>query len=449
MAEAIYEPLAILTDAGPVPYLAESITPNAAADEWTVTVPSGVRFSDGTVLDADAVRANLEARTTSDLFKTWVQPISGVEAADDTTVVVKLSRPWPSFPVVLTTQVGDIASPTTLAGDGSTGVGTGPFVLADWQAGRTVAVTRNPAYRQAGLPHLDRIEFTVADAEQRRADLAAGRVDVAGISDPTALDALTGSMPALIVRQSSLATAVLNTSQPPLDDLRLRKALSMAVDREEVNATVFDGKATSTASPFPSGSPWAQTGATPLYNDTETATGLVDEVRTDGIDPTITLLAGTSPKQQQMANLLAEKWRAVGVTVTVSAPPDGYLEQVLNGDYQAALWTYDTPTDPDEWYPWFHSSSIEGGSTWFNLPRLRSPAVDRALDAGRTATTLDERLAAYGALEQALIDQVPAVWLAFLPDALVTGERGVGLVAEDDGGLGRGGRPWAVDAALP
>jgi peptide/nickel transport system substrate-binding protein len=109
VGRTVYEPLTIGgTDGEPHPYLLESFSPNGDSTVWTLVVRQGIKFHDGTDLNADAVAFNLERTRNSALVAKAVQPISGIQSDGAYTVTVTMSTPWAAFPVYLQSQLGRI-----------------------------------------------------------------------------------------------------------------------------------------------------------------------------------------------------------------------------------------------------------------------------------------------------------------------------------------------------
>ncbi len=196
VAVSIYDPLTWPNDKGEyVPYLAESVTPNADFTEWTIKLRSGITFTDLSPLNADTVKLNLDSyrgknpNISSVLFSLVLRTITDVSVTDPLTVVVKMSSPWVAFPAYLFSfgRMGMMAKaqltdnetcPTTL-------IGTGPFKLKDtWTPGTPVELVKNDHYWRKDangvqLPYLDAITFVgVIESAQRITQLEAGQLDL-------------------------------------------------------------------------------------------------------------------------------------------------------------------------------------------------------------------------------------------------------------------------------
>ncbi|MFM8862089.1 MAG: ABC transporter substrate-binding protein, partial [Acidimicrobiia bacterium] len=169
VARAVYDRLLARDENGRVvPELAEKISSSSNHSVWTITLRPDVVFTDGSVLDASVVATNLEAQRNAASNGGLLDPISSVTVVDRSTVTVTMYTPWSTFPEVLTTRVGTIAAPVTLAGFSDGPVGTGPFAYTRTEPDGTVVVAANRSYWRKGLPRLDEVRFVpIADAAER------------------------------------------------------------------------------------------------------------------------------------------------------------------------------------------------------------------------------------------------------------------------------------------
>ena len=191
---SVYDTLTSVTEDGKVvPYLADTVTPNADYTVWTFHARDGVKFHDGTPFDGAAMVDNMKrqyrvvphrqgASATSRRTPTARRRSS---LTDPMTMTITMKRPWVVFPLYLAAQPGMIASPTWLAAADkdptleSKPVGTGPFVFKDYKPGESFTATKNPDYWNKPYPYLDEFETRVIpDALTRASALEAGDVDL-------------------------------------------------------------------------------------------------------------------------------------------------------------------------------------------------------------------------------------------------------------------------------
>lgn len=433
VAGALYDPLAAFdADANVRPYLAERLDPNADGTRWTFRLRPGVRFHSGAPLDASAVVRFARAIADSPVIGPAARNIIGVEATGELTGVVRMRKPWTTFPAILTGQGGYVVSARQL--DDPEGEqhpdGTGPFRLKRWDLGEELVLVRNESYWRAGLPFLDAVDFRVVpDAADRLAGLRRGDLDVAAANNPQEVrefeaaagdDVHAGSgVPIHVERDSGPVDAdvvVFNTAVPPLDDVRVRRALSYATDRRALARVAGWSEDDLQDGPFHRDSPWYVDAGVPGY-DPDRARALVAEyladARRQGGDGTIRVrLLGAF--DVAVLRALAGQWAAVGVTATLEEIDlTRHIVIAVVGGYQTELLRYFGTVDPDGLWPFFSSETYgDPGTISLNVARLRDPGIDRAMDAGRATIDRDRRKEAYAAFQHRLADVVPGVFLA-------------------------------------
>jgi peptide/nickel transport system substrate-binding protein len=449
-ARAIYDPLAIVAANGVVrPFLAESITPNAEFTEWTVMLRPGITFTDGTAVDAAAVAANLQATGAGTLMRAALIDIAKnpdgslwIDEVDARTLVVHTGRggnpnqplPWPRFDVLFTLQWGLIASPTWLAeaaADPSQEfrpVGSGPFLVDSFTPRDRLVLARNPAYwRQdsngRSLPYLDQVEFRVIDdSETAAAALRSGDLDALVTADGATIAGLRGELPMIEQEQfSGTGYLLVDLDKPgPLQDRRVRCALSRAIDREELNDAVSGGifqPANGLFSPGQEG--YLADNGTSVALDVEGARRMLEEYESDtGEAVAVELRVPTAQWFAQMAELIVGHWGDVGVDASWSAlPQDALITSALFGtpDFTIVAWRGHAGFTVDEQNLWWNSAGAHpDGQPSLNLGRLRDPIVDDNLALARSSTDPDRRRAAAEAINRQMAEQcyqIPLSWL--------------------------------------
>ncbi|MER7005477.1 ABC transporter substrate-binding protein [Dactylosporangium sp. NPDC000555] len=245
-----------------IPRLAQSVTPNADATVWTIALRPGLTFSDGTSLDAAAVKYNWDRikdnpQLGSQCYTT-VQGFTSVDVASPTELRVTLPERRGSFPQQLfgngnlyTGTCTNIASPTALQKHGArygtspeTTVGAGPFVLKEAVPGDHLTLVRNPRYWDAPRPYLD--EITVKPSRDITTSVNAVMSGAAQLAAAQALTPDIGryeqaGFKYYMQPMNGAAMVILNASKPPLDDVRVRRALTLATDLDDLAKKNFFG----------------------------------------------------------------------------------------------------------------------------------------------------------------------------------------------------------------
>lgn len=460
VAQTIYDTLTVPNADGEyVPYLAESVESNEAADEWTITLRDGVTFHNGEALDAEAVKLNLDSYrganpdSIAPLFTFVFQNIEDVQVADPLTVVVTTKEPWAAFPAYLFSsgrlgmmapeQIGDAENcPRNL-------IGTGPFQLEEWVPNDHLTAVRFEDYWRAdeGLPYLDEITFRpVTDGGQRVNGLETGQFQIvhsSGAQEILDMQELADGGEFDLEQSDAFAEVsytLLNASKPPFDDVTARRAVAAAVDRAELNELINDGLNTLAQGPFSEDSLGYLDDTGLPAHDPDEARRLVEEYKAaNGGQFAFELVwSGTDPNTKQLADEIAQQLRDVGIEATVgnTADQSQFINDALGGNFQAFVWRNHPGGDPDLQYVWWHSGSP------VNFGRINDPEVDRLLDEGRSETDTEARSQIYEDLNRRFGEQAYNIWSWFTL-------WGIGSAANVHGLLGPelpggGGQPFPV-----
>lgn len=429
VARTIYDTLTAPNEDGEYePFLAESVEPNETYDEWTITLREGVKFHDGTDLDATVVKNNLDAyRGTYParnplLFRFVLQDIADVQVADPMTVKVMTTRPWPAFPATLfaSGRLGMMAQ-AQLDSDNCARemIGTGPFELENWTTGESLSATKNPDYWGTDadgnqLPYLDRIEYQpYPDGGARVNALLGGSVNMIHTASAQQIlqlreDAESGNVNLVESDEyAEVSYGMMNTSAPPFDSLTARKAVAYAVDQETFNQVVNEGLLQIASGPFAPGSMgYVEDAGLPRY-DLDEAKKLVAQYEQESGQPLkFTLQHTTDAEVTAAAQLLQEQARKAGMQVDLKAVEQATLiETVIGTEWQIATFRNHPGGDPDTQYYWWHSSQPT------NFGKFKDDEVDALLDEGRESSDPERRKEIYQELNKRLGEQVYNYWL--------------------------------------
>src|SRR5215831_2421419 len=357
-ARTVFDPLCVQAADGSVkPYLAQSVTPNADYTRWTITLRPGIRFHDGSPLDANVVKANLDGLAKGSLTGPFLFNMNHTQVVDQMSVQVTMNVPWVPFPSYLTTYVGHMAGLKQLADTSGRArpIGTGPFVFQEWLPGDHFTAVRNPDHWRSGLPYLDSITFRpIPDPASRGNSLLAGDVHLMHSSDTqNVADFL--DRPGFIQindRHSGLGEPdqnciMLNTAVPPLNDLRVRQALAYATDRQRVVATTYNGVSVPADGPFTPGSPYYGPTGYPSFDPVK-AKALVAAYEKEKGPISFTVSSVFMGRGRERAELVQAMWRDVGIRADIVQVEQARLIQnVIVGSYQACGWRQFNATDPD------------------------------------------------------------------------------------------------------
>lgn len=394
--------------------LAESLTTPDGGTTWVLKLRPGVLFSDGTTLDADAVRFNWARAADPGVRSPQFRIAKDLRLAvtDPATLTVTLPAPNPHFDGVVARSLAFVGSPKAIAADpagfAANPVGAGPFVLASWTRGSQMTFERNPRYWQPERPHLDRLVVKTAPDERQQVDtVASGGADLLLASAATQAGAARDA--GLAVAEAVMAggfMVVFNTTRAPFDDVRARQAFAAALDTSDLVRTVYGRDTPGAKGLFPAGTPYAAPDAGQPGQDRARAQALLDELAAAGKPLKFTFTTLNSPASRKTAEYIQSRLLTLENAQMDVRAVDGPGYQsgvVVNRDFQASMFSVSF-ADPE---PALAELLRSGGAA--NLGAWSDAEADRALDEARTAVDPAARGAAYARVQRIVAEQVP-VW---------------------------------------
>lgn len=287
----LYDTLVSITEDGYEGCLAESWTISEDGKIYTFKIRDGVTFSDGTVCDANAILANFNAIIENKDRHTWLEMMNllvGVSALDDHTFVIELSEAY--YPML--TELGCIRpfamiSPNCMINgstkDGVSGyIGTGPYVLTDFETDQYAVFERNENY-WGEKPEIERITVKVIpDNQTRIMALESGEIDLIFGKNMLDADAISqyvdsDKFEVALSDPTSTRHIVLNTTNEILSDTAVRQALQHATNRMAISEGIFYGLEQSADTLYAATVPYCDVELTPYEYSTETASSMLDE----------------------------------------------------------------------------------------------------------------------------------------------------------------------------
>lgn len=287
----LYDTLVSITEDGYEGCLAESWTISEDGKIYTFKIRDGVTFSDGTVCDANAILANFNAVIENKDRHTWLEMMNllvGVSAPDDHTFVIELSEAY--YPML--TELGCIRpfamiSPNCMINgstkDGVSGyIGTGPYVLTDFETDQYAVFERNENY-WGEKPEIERITVKVIpDNQTRIMALESGEIDLIFGKNMLDADAISqyvdsDKFEVALSDPTSTRHIVLNTTNEILSDTAVRQALQHATNRTAISEGIFYGLEQPADTLYEATVPYCDVELTPYEYSTETASSMLDE----------------------------------------------------------------------------------------------------------------------------------------------------------------------------
>ncbi|MGO7584155.1 ABC transporter substrate-binding protein [Rhizobium ruizarguesonis] len=434
----------------PVPSLAESFTVSPDGLIYTFKLHKGVKFSNGREVVASDVKYSIERAVDpktqgpgagffgaikgfEDETGGKTTTLSGIETPDDSTVIFNLSRPDATFLHVLAINFASVVPKEAVeaaAGDfGKKPVGSGTFILKDWTIGQQLIFERNKDYFVKGVPYIDSFKVEVGQEPLvALLRLQKGEVDIAGDGIPPAKfleikNSADGAQMIVDGEQLHTGYITLNTKVKPFDNVKVRQALNMAINKDRITR-ILNGRATPANQPLPPLMPGYDKAFTGYAYDVAKAKALLaDAGYPDGFE-TVLYSTNTDP-QPRIAQAIQQDLAAVGVKAEVRALAQANVISAGGTDGEAPMiwsggmaWIADFP-DPSNFYgPILGcAGAVPGGWNWSwycnaDLDK-RAVAADSMSDPAKAA----ERTAAWGKIFTDIMADAP--WIPVINERRV------------------------------
>ncbi|WP_431284377.1 ABC transporter substrate-binding protein [Humitalea sp. 24SJ18S-53] len=375
-----------------------------------LTLREDARFHDGTRLDAEAVKINLDRYRSApeSVRKSELRPVTAVEAPDARTVIIRLDQPYAPLLSVLSDRSGMIMSPTALARLGARigedPVCSGPFRLTRRVAQDRIEMERVPDHWNAANIHVQRVVMQpIPDSNVRLLNLRAGQLDLIERVAPS--DVASARRDARIAIAESTAIAYqgiyFNTESGALRDPRLREALELSIDRGIINQVALDNLFVPNNQPEAPGTPYHFANRPVPGRDLDRARALLRDAGQP--NPAFTLLTPNAPMETQVAEVIQSMAAEAGFRVRIETlEASTMVARADSGRYDMAFGIWSGRADPDGNIAlWIASDGF------LNRMKYRNPQVDAAFIAARQSTDPATRRGFY----QAAMDQ----WMADRP----------------------------------
>ena len=301
--------------------LAEEITPSSDAKTWTVKLKSGLVFSDGSPVNADAVVWSVNRildpkfpGNSAEMFVGLSQ--AGVSKVDDLTVEFALETPNAVFPEALASRESNIVPPTWTL---ENAVGSGPFTLKSWTAGQQMEFLPNPNYAGDG-PYVD--SLTVIEYPEPTARLNAllsGQIDWAGYMDGAQLQTIqsTPGYAAWQTKNGGWFPFTMRIDVKPFDDVKVRQAMRLIVDRQQMIDQAYDGLGWPGNDMYAIYDPGYPADLPQRTQDLEQAKSLLKQAGQEGLTVELVCSDGVGAGTVNAAAVFAQQAKGAGVTIKV------------------------------------------------------------------------------------------------------------------------------------
>lgn len=401
------------------PALAESWEISDDNLTWTFILRDGVKFHNGRDLVAQDVVYSFERIIAEGLNGWRFGAVESITAPDDSTVVMTLTQPSPNLMVSIAGFKGMAIIPEEIVTDGTIGttpVGTGPFRFVSQSPDEGIILERNPDYWRAseGLPKLDGIQFVqIPDASTKLTALRTGEVHWIDAVPPQDIESLSGEDGITVGRVpgGDYHYFALNENREPFNDVRVRQAIAMAINRDEIALAAQFGAATANQTAIPaSNAAWYYDYAPYASADIAGAQALLDEAGVSNLEIEF-LVTSDFPETVVQAEVIAAELAALGITVVINDVDfSTWLDLEGSGEFDAFMLSWIGNIDPDDFYYAQHHST--GG---FNFQGYSNAEVDQLLDGARVETDQAARKALYDQAAKLIVDEASYIYL-YNPD---------------------------------
>jgi peptide/nickel transport system substrate-binding protein len=418
----------------PKPRLAKSWSLSDDKKTYTFHLQENVKFHDGTPMTSKDVlftvmqfQMKLSPRARGVFAK-----IVNATTPDDHTVTFTIDSPFEPFLLMFDVNTVNIVPAHIYEGTDFVNnpanqkpIGTGPFQFAEWQRGNFIRLTKFADYWKPGQPYLDGITYRIVpDSQSRALALQTGQVMLSGANDIEPFDVPRfQTQPNLEVETagweyfSPLMWIELNHRTKPLDDVRVRQALSMAIDRDFILKRLWFGIGKIATSPVASTTRFHDPNVKLAPFDVAKANAMLDAAgyKPDADGVRFKLRHLTLPYGEvyaRLAEYIRASWKKVGVEVTLeSTDTGGWARRISDWDYDTSINFLYQYGDPSLGVERTYVSTNIKKIVFTNTSGYSNPEVDRLFTEARNAADPADRQKAFFAVQELLVKEIPEMWL--------------------------------------
>lgn len=419
-----------------VPSLAESWDISDDGLEYTFHLRQGVKFHNGNDFTAEDVAYTFHRMLTveggvntefidqikgaDELLAGETDTLEGVEVVDDYTIKVTLKEPFAGFLASISSPGVSIydSEATEAAGDQfgmdpAVTVGTGPFEFSSWSFNNQLVLTRNEDYWKgaSGLPGV--VIKIIPDTETQSMMFESGELDILDLDYAAdSVDRFTETYPDQIVQgpRVGIVYFTMNFNKEPFQDVRVRKAVQMSIDRQAILDALYGGRGQVEQGIFPHGLIGFNPDQEEIKYDPEAAKALLAEAGyADGFDMEIAADSSASDTMTMALEIVSDQLAEVGIRAEIKNYDEStWLETRKSGELGSFISTWSADyNDPDNFIYTFFGNEEKTRIRSINYPDTE--VMERVAKA-RTIVNEDERLAEYKALEEKIIHE-DAAWV--------------------------------------
>lgn len=395
---------------GVTPWLATSWKVSDDKKRWTFQLKPGVRFANGTPLNAAVVKGSLDRLLDPKLAaanQSLLSTVASVAAPSDLEVQIETKEPFAPLLENLAHPGAAIVPPGF---DPQKPVGSGPYQIQERQSGVKLLLTRNPQYAGPAPAWEQIIYKPVTETASRLVQLESGEAQIVKALAPESVADLQGNGKVEVMIQPSTfqISLEINNRLKPFDDPRVRQALNLAVDKDALVKGLLRGMGSVPAGPVPDGAQWPLALKPYPYSPDEAKRLLAEAGVQPGHPIEIWTSQGRYAKDKEMAEAVASYLQAVGFTPTIQVMEWGtYVKAIAEPDKKAALYILGSSVPSLDWRLTrnFLSTSTN------NYTGYKNEEVDRLLLEARTVFDDPARKRLYNQIQTKVWEDAPYLFL--------------------------------------
>ena len=402
------------------PELASKWSWNSDMTELTMTLFPNLTFHDGSPINAQAVKANLDRAITQpdSMRKSELQSIDSVSVIDDHNFKIKLTRPDPTLLPQLSNRAGMMVAPAHFDTAVTAPVCSGPYKFVSRQQNYSISLEKFQNYRDAADYHFDKVTFMIMpDTTVRLANLRSGGLDMLERLAPSDIPSVKSDANLQLAAITSVGYQGLTINvgngsggKSPLGkDKRVRQALQLAIDKDAINQVVGAGTFEPAQQPFTSVSPFHNTAIKVSEHDVEKAKALLAEAGTPKVS--FEMIYANSTTSDQIAQMIQAMGAEAGFDIKLHAVEfTTMLTQAQSGDFDTVLTGWSGRYDPDGNIHQFLACKDS-----LNYAGYCNSQVTGDLDKAKVEGNFDARKKLYDDAQNIIQDDLPIIYLYHQP----------------------------------
>jgi len=394
------------------PDLAESWTASKDLKTWIFKLRKDVKFHHGKTLDSGDVVATVTRildPATGSRAQSNLTMVEKVEAIDPLTVKFTLKIPYAGFADIFADRQLRIVPKDRVANLSTQPIGTGPFMFKSWSPGDRMELVKYPDYFEKGFPKLDAVSIRIIpEAAARIAALESGAIDIVWNLPYEAVEKLKSSRSARVdsVPTPTWDGVILNNKRAPFNDVRVRQALALTIDKAALVELALFGQGAPTHSPIPPSHPYFNKTIGFKAPDIAQAKKLLAEAGyPNGFDVPMQV----PQEREQRVRLgvaVRDMAKAAGIRINIERVPFASYSANVTGKAQMFVDGYFArPTVDTAIYPFFHSEGSWNAKLWL----YKDERVDQLLDEARRTNADEKRKELFERYQLLMHETVPGI----------------------------------------